>query len=137
VNTATLDPEAIRQVLQQQSVTMTVRIVALIVAATLFLAVFETVRRRKLREDFTPIWLTCAVAILGLALSFDALVWFTNLIGAWTPGSAVFFFGLVFLVAISLSYAVRLSTLSDQVKTLAQEIAIANAAHPPGAKRDE
>jgi drug/metabolite transporter (DMT)-like permease len=133
----TLDPEAIRQVLQQQSVTLTVRVVALLVAAALFLAVSETVRRRKLREDFTPIWVTCAIAILLLALSFDALVWFTNLIGAWTPSSAVFFFGLVFLVAISLSYAVRLSALTDQVKTLAQEIAIANAEHPPARTRNE
>jgi hypothetical protein len=125
-----IDAEAIRYALQAQSVTFTVRVVALIAASALFVAVLETVRRRKLREEFTPIWLTCGVAIMLLALSFDLLIWFTNLIGAWTPSSAVFFFGLVFLLAISLGYAVKLSRLSDQVKTLAQEIAIANASRP-------
>ena len=126
--------ELIRTLLQTHSVTLTVRVVALVAAAVLFIAVFEAVRRRKLREEFTPIWLTCAGAILVLALSFDLLIYFTNLIGAWTPSSAVFFFGLIFLVAISLGYAIKLSTLVGQVKTLAQEVAIANAIRPNHAK---
>jgi hypothetical protein len=125
-----IDPELIRTALQTHSVTTTVRFVALLAAAALFVSVFEAVRRRKLREEFTPVWLTCAAGILVLALSFDLLIYCTNLIGAWTPSSAVFFFGLVFLVAISLGYAVKLSTLADQVKTLAQDMAIANAIRP-------
>jgi hypothetical protein len=80
-----------------------------------------------LREDLTPIWLTAAFGILALGISFDLLIWLTRLIGAWTPSSTVFFFGLVFLTVISLNYAVRLSSLSNNVKTLAQEIAILKA----------
>ena len=125
-----IDVESVRVALQAQSVTFTVRVVALLGAFALFITVFEAVRRRKIREDFTPIWLTCATAILLLAASFDALIWFTNLIGAWTPSATVFFFGLAFVVAVSLGYAVRLSTLSSQVKTLAQEIAILKAKRP-------
>jgi hypothetical protein len=131
-----LTAELIRTLLQTHSVTMTVRVVALVAAAVLFVAVFEAVRRRKLREEFTPVWLTCATAILVLALSFDLLIYFTNLIGAWTPSSAVFFFGLVFLVTISLGYAIKLSTLVNHVKTLAQELAIANAIRPDGKKSE-
>ena len=64
------------------------------------------------------------------AVSFDLLVWITDLIGAWTPSSTVFFLGLVFLMAISLGYAVRISTLTNQVKRLAQELAILRAELP-------
>jgi hypothetical protein len=130
MNPASIDVEAVRVALQTQSVTFTVRVVAIIAAVTLFVAVFEAVRRRKIREDFTPVWLTCATAILLLALSFDVLIWFTDLIGAWTPSSTVFFFGLGFLFAITLGYAVRLSAMSSQIKTLAQEIAILKARAP-------
>ena len=130
MNSILIDVDTIRYALQTQQVTFTVRVVALVAASSLFVTVFEAVRRRKIREDFTPIWLTCATAILFLAFSFDALIWFTNLIGAWTPSSTVFFFGLAFVVAVSLGYAVRLSTLSSQVKTLAQEIAILKAKAP-------
>jgi Uncharacterized conserved protein (DUF2304) len=43
-------------------------------------------------------------------------------VGAWTPSSALFFFGELFLLAICLNYAVRLSGLTLQVKNLAQEL---------------
>jgi len=119
-----LDVETLRAVFQQQAVTVASRVVALVASATLFAVVLEAVRRRKLREEFTPVWITAAAAILLLSLSFDLLIWLTNLIGAWTPSSTVFFFGLIFLTAISLGYAIRLSTLANQVKTLTQELAI-------------
>ena len=122
-----INVEDIRIALQQEAVSGPVRVVAFVAAAALFLAVFRAVMQRRLREEFTPLWLTCATVILFLALSFDTLVWLTNLIGAWTPSSTVFFFGLVFLTAVSIKYAVKLSELSNQVKTLAQEIAMLKA----------
>ncbi len=128
--TAPIDVSMLKTVLQQQSASLPTRIVAVVAAAILFAAVLEAVRRRKLREEYTPIWLTAAAAILVLALSFDTLIWLTNLIGAWAPSSTVFFLGLVFLTAISLGYAIRLSALADQVKVLAQELAILKASLP-------
>jgi hypothetical protein len=121
---ATLDADTIKSILQAHSVALSSRVVALVSAALLFGAVLECVRRRKLLEEFTPIWMTCAFAILVLAMSFDVLIWITDLIGAWAPSSTVFFFGLAFLMAISLGYAIRLSALSNQVKILAQELAL-------------
>ena len=135
----TLDGASLREIFLQEQVATSTRVVALVAAIALFAAVLEAVRRRKLLEEFTPIWMSCALAILVLAFSFDLLVAITDLIGAWTPSSTVFFLGLAFLMAISLGYAVRLSTLSNRVKLLAQELAILRAelsargdAHPPG-----
>ena len=116
--------EMVRAILQNPTVTTTSRTVALLAASILFLGVTELVRRRKLLEEFTPIWMTCAGAILALAISLDLMMWLTNLIGAWSPSSTVFFFGLIFLMAISLDYSVRLSSLSGQAKVLSQELAL-------------
>ena len=121
---------------RQQAVTPTIRFVALASATAIFVAVLEAVRRRKLREELTPIWITCALAILALSLSFDLLLWLTQAIGAWTGSSTVFFFGLLFLMAISLHYAVRISTLSNQVKTLAQELALLKLERSQAPPRD-
>lgn len=123
----TLDGANLRQIFLQEQVATSTRVVALIAAATLFAAVLEAVRRRKLLEELTPIWMGCALAILVLAVSFDLLVWITDLIGAWTPSSTIFSLGLAFLMAISLGYAVRISSLSNQLKRLAQELAILRA----------
>ncbi|MFN2427616.1 MAG: DUF2304 domain-containing protein [Candidatus Binatia bacterium] len=122
-----MSEEQLRDLLLADSNTTAVRVVALTVAIAMFLAVFEAVRRRRLSESLTPIWLTCALAVLVLAVNLNLLEGLTRLIGAWTPSSTVFFFALLFLLAISLSYAVVLTRLGRQVARLAQEIALLKA----------
>jgi predicted PurR-regulated permease PerM len=85
------------------------------------------VKRRTLREEYTPIWLLVAFAIALVSLVSPLLQALTRAIGAWTQSSALFFFGQLFLVAICLNYAVRLSQLTLQVKNLVQEVAVLRA----------
>ncbi|HXC53349.1 MAG TPA: DUF2304 domain-containing protein [Candidatus Limnocylindrales bacterium] len=119
--------EQLRALLLADSDTTAVRVVALTVALALFFVVFDAVRRRRLSESLTPIWLTCAFAVLVLAVDLKLLEAMTHLIGAWTPSSTVFFFALLFLLAISLSYGIVLTRLGRQVTRLAQEIAMLRA----------
>jgi Uncharacterized conserved protein (DUF2304) len=49
------------------------------------------------------------------------------LIGAWTPSSTLFLLAQLFLVALCLNYAVRLSTLTSRVTSLVQEVALLRA----------
>jgi tellurite resistance protein TehA-like permease len=85
------------------------------------------VRRRGLREEYTPIWLAVAFGLAVVSLRLDLLQLMTRAIGAWSPSSTIFFLGQVFLVAICLNYAVRLSRTSVQIKNLSQEIALLRA----------
>lgn len=103
------------------------RLLAAGLSLLLVAVVLRLVKRRTLREEYTPIWLGVAVAITLLSLTRPLLHAVTRAIGAWTPSSAIFFFGELFLVAICLNYAVRLSKLTLQVKNLAQELAVARA----------
>ncbi len=100
------------------------RIVALIVGVALLAVVLTLVRRRKLREEFTPIWVAVAFAIAIVGVNSDVLRSLARAIGAWTVSSTVFFLGEIFLVAICLNYAVRLSQASVHIKNLAQEVAL-------------
>ena len=119
-----MNEEQLRALLLADTDTTAVRVVAMIVGVVLFLLVFEAVRRRRLSESLTPIWLTCALAVLVLAFDLHLLEVMTRLIGAWTPSSTVFFFALLFLLAISLSYAIVLTRLGRQVARLTQEVAM-------------
>lgn len=127
MQSAPLDAETLRAVLQAQSASLPVRVTAATVAGLLFLFVLHAVRKRKLGEEFTPIWLLASLSILVVSVSFELLVWITNLIGAWTPSSTVFFFGIVFLIGISLVYAIHLTRLSREVRALAQDLALLRA----------
>ena len=95
------------------------------------------VRRRTLREEYTPIWLILAMGTLVISVWREALYGLTRAIGAWTPSSTLFFFGEAFLLAICLNYAVRLSKLTLQVKNLSQEIALLTARLPGEAGRGD
>ena len=93
-------------------------------AACLLIFIIETVRRRKLREEYAWLWVLIGVIILILALWQDLLVLITGLLGIELPVNTVFFFGLMFMVFINLHFSVKISELTNQVKRLAQELAI-------------
>ncbi len=103
------------------------RWLALSISLSLVVAVLFLVRRRGLREEYTPIWLAVSAALVFVSLRLDLLRELTRAIGAWTPSSTLFFLGELFLVGICLNYAVRLSRASLLIKNLAQEIALLRA----------
>ncbi len=98
----------------------------MMIALSLLLAsvVLWLVRRRTLREEYTPIWLGVAVGITVISLWRPLLDALTRTIGAWTPSSTLFFLGNFFLIAICLNYAVRLSQTGTQIRELAQEVTL-------------
>ena len=100
------------------------KIFALIAAIALCIFIVEMVRRRKLREEYSWLWLLTGFGVIALVLWYDLLVFITEMIGAALPTTTLFIFGLLFLLLIALHYSVKISSLTDQVRKLAQKIAI-------------
>ena len=96
----------------------------LTIAVVLLLTIIELVRRRRLRVEYSWVWIASGVTIIVLILRYDLLIWLARLVGAAIPTSALFFLCILYLAVLSLNYAVRLSTLSWEVKELAQELAL-------------
>ncbi len=103
------------------------RLLAIIGSLALITAVLWLVRRRALREEYTPIWIAISGGLALVSLVPGLLKQITRLIGAWSPSSTLFFLGEVCLVLLCLSFAVRLSRASVQLKTLGQEVALLRA----------
>lgn len=103
------------------------RIFAILIALVFMGLVIELVRRRKLREEYAWLWLIVGTVIIALAISQNLLVFVTRLVGAIIPTSTAFFLGLVFLLLLSVHYSVKISHLVDQIKNLAQNLAILQA----------
>jgi hypothetical protein len=72
-------------------------------------------------------WLVAGSLMLILSISEGLLVWVSNLVGATLFTSTLFFFGLVFLVTICLHFSIRISSLTNQVRTLTQHMGILNS----------
>jgi len=100
------------------------RMVALIVSVGLLLLIIELVRRRKLREEYSWLWLLTVSTILLLTVWFDLLKWITSLIGAMIPSSTIFMLAFLFLIFISLHFSVVISKLTNRNIELAQRYAL-------------
>lgn len=100
------------------------KMVALMIGVVMLLFIIELVRRRKLREEYSWLWLLTGVVILMLTFWYDLLKWMTQLIGAVIPSSTIFFFAVLFLFLISLHFSVVISKLTDRNKELAQQYAL-------------
>jgi tellurite resistance protein TehA-like permease len=103
------------------------RVIAIVASLLMVVTVLWLVRRRVLREEFTPIWVGVAFALTLVSVRGDLLHALTRAIGAWTSSSTLFALGELALLLICLTYAVRLSRQSTQIKDLAQELALLRA----------
>ena len=100
------------------------RFVAMLLATGVLILVIELVRRRKLREEYSWVWITTSVLLIVLAAQHDLLVTLSRWIGAASTVSTLFFGALLFLLALVLQFSVRLSRLTHRHRTLAQRVAL-------------
>ena len=100
------------------------KVLAAVCGISLLLVIVELVRRRKLRVEYSWLWIAAGVAIAVVGLNYSLLVWITEFIGAGFTSSTLFFFGIFFILALCLQFSVKISKLETQVKNLAQELAL-------------
>jgi len=100
------------------------QIFALIVSVMVFIIVVVMVRRRKLREEYSVLWLVTSVVMFVLVFRYEWLVALTTAIGAGLPTTTLFLFSIIFLMLLSVQFCIKISKLTDQVKNLSQENAL-------------
>jgi hypothetical protein len=110
------------------------KIVGIAGSLGLLLFILELVRRRELKEEYTVLWVLTSLVLLVLASWEGLLGGVRKLIGAGSEASTLYFFGLLFVVALLLHFSVRVSRLERRVISMMQEIALLGAASRNGAR---
>ena len=105
-------------------ITTNTRLVAIAGSLLVLLFVLELVRRRRLKEEYSLLWVLTAVGLIVLATWYGLLVKITNLIGGVAPSSTLFFFGLIFTFTLLLHFSVRVSMLERRITALVQELGL-------------
>lgn len=98
--------------------------VAIAVTATLLLIVFEMVRRRRLMERYSLLWMFAALVLLLLAVFTNLLAEISQAVGIATPSNALFAAAIAFMFMLLLHFSATISRLTDQSKILAQRLAV-------------
>jgi hypothetical protein len=99
----------------------------IIISIIILVGIIELVRRRRLREEYSFLWLVTGFGFLILAVAPDIVVLISQLVGTEVPVNTLFFFGLIFVLLLCLYFSLRISSLANQVKNLAQQLALIRA----------
>ena len=101
-----------------------VQIVALAGSLLLLLFVLDLVRRRRLAEEYSALWIALALVLTGISLRRDVLDSAAGWLGVYYP-PAVLVLMLVGVTSVaSLSFSVVLSRQQRQIDRLIEENAI-------------
>lgn len=100
------------------------QVFALIVSVVIFFVIVDMVRRRRLREEYSVLWLVTSVVMFVLVFKYDWLFAITLWIGATTTSTTLFIGSLVFLMLLSVQFCIKISQLANHVKDLSQENAL-------------
>ena len=100
------------------------KVVMIIICISIFNIILDLVRRRRLREEYSWLWLLTSSALFVLVLQYSWLELITEAMGAVLPTTTLFIGALVFLMFLSIQFSVRISRLTDQVKNMVQENAL-------------
>lgn len=100
------------------------QVIVAVGAVGLALLVLELVRRRKLSEEYSLLWMVSSVVIAVLGFSTPALQSLTRTLGIMYESSTVFFMGVAFGTAMLLYLSVRLSRVGRNLETAGREVAM-------------
>lgn len=99
------------------------RVALVLAGGVLLLLTFELIRKRRLREEYSVLWILTAVGILVSGIYPRALEWVAMRI-TLHPAVLMTFLCVLFLMAILLHYSVVISKHSEREKGLTQELAL-------------
>ena len=104
-----------------------VQVVALACSVLLLLLVLELVRRRRLSEEYSALWIVLAVSLIGISLRRDVLDSAAKWLGVYYPPAVLVLMLVAIISVAALSFSVILSRHQRQIDRLIEENAIMGA----------
>lgn len=98
-------------------------------SAIILLALFELMRRHRLREKYALIWAVVAIAVITVAAVPSLLVNASDALGLEVPANLLFFAAAIVILVLTLQHSSELSRLEERTRTLAEEVALLRLAH--------
>lgn len=101
-----------------------IQLVALGVSVLLLVGVLELVRRRKLTEEYSFLWILCSLALVMLSIRRDLLDTAAGWLGVYYPPTVLLMLLIMMVFIASLYFSVIVSRQRQQIERLIEETAI-------------
>ncbi len=93
-------------------------------SVVILIALFEMLRRHRLREKYALLWFFVALGVLALAVFPGLLTGVAQLVGVEVPVNLLFFVASLVLLVLTLQHSYELGRLEEKTRVLAEEVAL-------------
>lgn len=101
-----------------------IQIISIVVSFSVFIFVFNLVRRRKLKTEYSLIWLIVSIVFILLSLWKNGIDWLAGLMGIAYAPSVLFLLLLFGIVMLLIEFSLIISKQSEKIKILTQELGL-------------
>jgi len=101
-----------------------IQVFMIVVAIVFLVSVLELIRRRRLKEEYSILWLVAGGVVLILSIIRPLLEDIAALLGIYYAPSALFLVGGLLAMVLGLHFTTVISKLTDQNRILAQKLAL-------------
>ena len=99
-------------------------IFAVVASVIALLIILELVRQRRLREEYSLLWLGTAIVMLVVGVWRDLLHGLASAVGIVYPPNLLFLLAALFLLFIQLYFSTVITRLTQENKEIAQQVAL-------------
>lgn len=96
-------------------------------ASMVLVLIVSMLLRRQLREKYATLWLVIGLALLILAIFPGLLLGLAGVLGVAVPSNLIFALAIMLLVGVTLHLSWELSQAEDEVRRVAEDVAILRA----------
>jgi len=97
---------------------------SIIFSVTFLFVVIEMVRKNRIQERYSLLWIFMSIILLVLSSSPYFINTLADLLDIVNPPSLLFLFGLIYLLIYNLHITAVISKQSEKITRLAQELAL-------------
>lgn len=101
-----------------------IQIISIVASLSIFFVVVNLVRRRRLKTEYSLIWLMVSVTFIVFSFWRDGIDWLAKLFGIAYAPSVLFIILLVGIILLLIEFSIIISKQSERIKVLVQEIGL-------------
>ena len=101
-----------------------IQLIAVACSIVLLIFIFELTRKKKIREEYSVLWLVFCFIFLIFSIWRKGLDFFASVVGIDYPPSALFLIFVLAIFLILIQFSIIISRLTEHNKNLTQEIGL-------------
>lgn len=110
---------------------------SILFSVVFLLTILELVRRRKLKEQYSLLWILMGIVLLAVSMNVRLIERLADWLHIEYAPALLFLFGLLFCFVILLHLTIVITKLSQQVLRLTQEMTILKGKETNQHERDD